>query len=286
MKLIADSGSTKTDWSLVDKNGESRDFSTVGLNPVVLGEAGFADLIKSELLPLLPSVSEVNEIYFFGAGCTPEQSVMVSRLFSGLFPGVSKVVVDSDLTGAAISLCGHTMGIACILGTGSNSCLYDGERILQNTPALGYILGDEGSGAVLGRKFLNAILKGQLPAALRDAFMEEYSLTLPIIINKVYREPLANKFLASISLFVAKHIDNQSVESLVVDNFRSFLDINVRPYYNNPALVAMESEITVNCVGSLAYHYENQLRKAAALEGMKIGRIIKSPIDGLKKYFF
>lgn len=285
MKLIADSGSTKTDWALLGSDGVSCGFTTTGINPVVLDRNVMENLLKSELLPRVPDTSAVKEVRFYGAGCTPSQSPVVKALLETLFPS-ARVVVDSDLMGAAIALCGDSLGIACILGTGSNSCLFDGERILQNTPALGYILGDEGSGAVLGRLFLNALLKGQLPQQLRDEFLREYSLTLPIIINKVYREALANRFLASISPFVAKHIENQVVEGVVVANFRSFLNINVRPYFRDALAAIHDEELCVNFVGSMASCYEPQLRKALELEGMKMGKIMKSPIEGLKKYFF
>jgi len=285
MKLIADSGSTKTDWVVIDKNGELERFTTVGMNPIMLGREKFSDLIICELQPRLSAVSKIKEIYFYGAGCTPEQSVIVRDVFASHFTSADTIVVDSDLMGAAIALCGKNKGVACILGTGSNSCLYDGEKIIQNTPALGYILGDEGSGAVLGRRFLNALLKGILPEAIKEEFLKEYSLTLACIINKVYREPMANRFLASVSPFVYKHIDNQQVAGLVVSVFCEFLRVNVRPYYVNPSIVGHESQLVVNFVGSMAHYYEPQLRKAAELENVKIGIILKSPIDGLKKYY-
>ncbi len=177
---------------------------------------------------------------------------------------------------AARALCGHEQGIACILGTGANSCLYDGEGIVQNTPALGYILGDEGSGAVLGRMFMNAIFKNPAFAAIRDAYLEEQQLTMADVIRRVYREPMANRFLASTSLFIGKHIDNPLLHALVTENFRQFFRRNIVPY-GRP-------ELPVHFVGSMASHYQPQLYEAAAAEGFTIGRILKSPMDGLVAY--
>ena len=178
--------------------------------------------------------------------------------------------------GAAHALCGHQEGIACILGTGANSCLYDGERIVQNTPALGYILGDEGSGAVLGRKFINALYKGRLPQGLREVFEQEMNLTMSTVIQRVYKEPQANRFLASLSLFIGKHLDMPEVRQLVVENFREFLRNNVKPY-GRP-------ELPVSFVGSMAYHYESELREAVQLEGLVVGKILKRPVSSLIRF--
>lgn len=284
MKLIADSGSTKTDWLLVDGGEEVKSVCTLGLNPVILGKHGMEEIIKKELLPTLTQYAQVEEIFFYGAGCTPEQIPMVKDVLAVFFVSAHTIIVDSDLMGAARALCGRNKGVACILGTGSNSCLYDGNEIIQNTPALGYILGDEGSGSVLGRLFLNAILKGVLPHELRDEFLAEYDLTIPIIINKVYRQPMANRFLASISLFVAKHLDIQEVRSIVVANFRNFLRVNVKPYFHNCSVEDSSIEMVVNFVGSMAYYYKDELMMAASYEGMKVGMVEKSPIGLLKKF--
>ena len=189
---------------------------------------------------------------------------------------ISACDVYSDLLGAARAVCGRREGIACILGTGANSCLYDGERIVQNTPALGYILGDEGSGAVLGRRLLNALYKGRLPQHLREAFEQETSLTMSDVIERVYRQPLANRFLASLSPFVARHLDEPALRNMVIDHFREFLRHNVAPY-NAP-------QLPVGFVGSMAFHYQAELREAAHQEGFIMGDVMKSPIDGLLRY--
>ena len=193
--------------------------------------------------------------------------------------------MESDLVGAARALCQHSRGIACILGTGANSCLYDGLRIVANTPALGYILGDEGSGAVLGIRFLNALFKGQLPDELRQEFVTETGLSLDAIIQRVYRQPLANRFLASLSPFIHRHIDLQQVEAMVIDHFRQFIRKNIQPYYDNPRLKeALPISPELHVTGSVGFHYQRQLAAAAALEGMRLGRVMGSPMEGLIGY--
>ena len=182
----------------------------------------------------------------------------------------------SDLMAAARALCQHEAGMACILGTGANSCLYDGEKIVQNTPALGYILGDEGSGSVLGRMFLNAIFKNPLFADIRDEFLQANKMTQADIIRKVYREPMANRWLASLSPFIHDHLAVPVVRQLVVDNFCEFFRKNLRPY--------QRLDLPVHFVGSMAHHFSKQLEEAAQEEGFIMGNILQSPIEGLLEY--
>ena len=274
MILIADSGSTKTDWALIDKaSGSVSRFSSCGLNPIVLGIEKVREMLEAEVLPEISDISSVEAIRFYGAGCTPAKIPEMKTVFSELFPSAGDIIVASDMLGAAIAACGQEMGITAILGTGSNSCLYDGKKIIQNTPCLGYILGDEGGGAVLGKIFFNGILKGTLPKALCDTFFKETGLTQAIIIEKVYRGEAPNKFLASMSPFIHEHLDVKELEELVVNNFRAFFRNNITQY-GHP-------EIPVNFVGSMAFHYYEQLHKAAEQEGFIIGKMIKSPIEPL-----
>jgi N-acetylglucosamine kinase-like BadF-type ATPase len=279
MILIADSGSTKTDWVLIGHDGEMvGEVTTAGMNPYHLTDEELSDVLKD--MTLLSSLGEGNDedvsLFFYGSGCTPEQISRLCTLLQKSFPQISSFDIQSDLMGAARALCGHQEGIACILGTGANSCLYDGERIVQNTPALGYILGDEGSGAVLGRNFLNALYKGRLSQGLREAFEQDMSLTMSAVIQQVYREPMANCFLASLSLFIWKHLDVPEVRQLVVENFREFLRNNVKPY-GRP-------ELPIGFVGSMAYHYESELREAVEQEGLVIGKIMKRPVSSLIRF--
>ena len=271
MKLIADSGSTKTDWVLTDENGIVGRYHTQGINPVHQAEDDILDILRSELLPQLSH--SPSAVFFYGSGVRPELEPVVARLLTTVFPSATTVEAHSDLLGAARAVCGRSEGIACILGTGANSCLYDGHEIVKNTPALGYILGDEGSGASLGIKFLNALYKGFLPQSVVDDFQQEVGLSVADVIARVYRQPMANRFLASLSPFVKAHLDVPEISQLVVDNFRTFFRRNIVPY-GRP-------DLPVSFVGSMAWHYADQLTEAAAAEGFQVGKIMKSPIDGL-----
>ena len=295
MILIADSGGTKSDWTLLHSpyphNWETvAAFQTQGISPIhqepdairqILGHDvvsqlstfSRAALINSKVLDT-PLLSQI-EVFFYGSGCTPAHVPMMKQMLAQVFPS-NKVEVHSDLMAAARGLCQHEPGIACILGTGANSCLYDGQNIVQNTPALGYILGDEGGGAVLGRLFMNAIFKNPQFADIREDYLSETGLTQADIINKVYREPLANRFLATTSPYIQKHLDNPYLSDMVVQNFRQFFRCNIVPYQH--------PELPVHFVGSMAYHYEEQLVRAAEIEGFNLGHIVKSPMEGLIAY--
>lgn len=271
MKIIADSGSTKTDWCVTGEDGFSTKITTQGINPFHMTEERVGEILREELLPSLPTgKGDVTDIEFYGAGCTKEKIPVMEGVLRKVFPVCLNVTVDSDLLGAAKALCGNEEGIACILGTGANSCLYDGSRIVMNTSPMGYVLGDEGSGAVIGKTFVGELYKG----CHRDfitVFETETGLTQADIIQCVYREPLPNRFLASLCPFVSKHISEQEwIASMVVDCFRLFFMRNVS-HYNRP-------DLPVNFVGSIAFYFEKQLRQAAEAEGYKVGKIMKSPL--------
>ena len=274
MKLIADSGSTKTDWALVSDEGSVSVFHTQGINPVHQDAVAIRRILTDELEPQLQQ-APIDEVFFYGSGVRPAEEAGVCMLLRESF-GAALVEAHSDLLGAARALCGHGEGLACILGTGANSCLYDGLDIVSNTPPLGYILGDEGSGAVLGVTLVNALYKGLLPDSLRSDFEQEYALTLDQIIMRVYRQPLPNRFLASLSPFVSAHLDQQQVCQLVVDHFRRFLQRNVATYHR--------PDLPLSAVGSIAYFFCEQLGQAAALEGYTIGRVERSPLRLLVDY--
>ncbi len=271
MLLVCDSGSTKSEWIIVNDSCIVKHFFTGGLNPSVMGLEVFEQRIASELLPEISAV-DITELEFYGAGCTDDLIPCVADIMKRHMPNASEMIVAGDLLGAAKAACGNDEGIAAILGTGSNSCLFDGKKIIRNTPALGFILGDEGSGAVLGRIFLNAVLKGLLPQSVTIDFEAEFSLSLADIICKVYREGSPNKFLASMSPFIHRHLNINAVRMLVVNNFRDFFTHNIAQYGRK--------DLPVNCVGSMAFHFESELREAAQLEGYTIGKVIKSPVDG------
>ena len=295
MILIADSGSTKTDWTLLNSKPEQpcdiiATFHTQGITPIhqspdvirqILGQELMsqlstfprASLIQSGVLenPLLSNL----QVFFYGSGCTLAHVPMMKQMLGEVF-SPQKVEVHSDLMAAARALCQHEAGIACILGTGANSCLYDGSDIVQNTPALGYILGDEGSGSVLGRLFMNAIFKNPDFAAIRDEYLAQEKLTQAAIINKVYREPMGNRFLASTSLYIRQHIDNPLLRDLVVRNFWQFFRSNIVPY--------QRPDLPVHFVGSMAANYPRLLQEAAEAEGFHVGRVMQSPMEGLVAY--
>lgn len=273
MKLIADSGSTKTDWCLLRGGNDAARFSGQGINPFQQDAATIEKIVSDGPLSCLPDAVRVDEIYFYGAGCRDEMRPMLRGIFARCFPAATVIEINSDMLAAARALFANGEGIACILGTGSNSCLYDGGKIVSNVSPLGYILGDEGSGAVLGRLFVNAIFKGCLPNGVRDRFLRDSGLALSEIINKVYREPLANRFLAGLSVYIHDYLPDSGVEALVVDNFRDFFRKNVALYCRR--------DIPVGAIGSIAFYYERQLREAAGMEGFRLEYVRKSPMDGL-----
>lgn len=276
MRLLADGGSTSVDWRLVDNGKEITRISTKGANPFFRTTEDISKELEASLMPHING-NKINSVHFFGAGCAfPEKNKIVELAIAEHIPSV-EIEVGSDLVAAARGLCGHEKGIACIIGTGSNSCFYDGENIVDNVSPLGYILGDEGSGAVLGRLFVGACLKNQLTPGLKEKMLEEMSLTPAEILDRVYKQPLANRFLATFSLFINKHIEDKTVYNLVYNAFRDFFLKNVMQYdYKNNL---------VHFTGSVAFAYEHVLRNVADELDIKIGNITSSPMEGLIKYY-
>ncbi len=272
MKLIADSGSTKTDWKVLENGQLKKQFQTAGLNPVVMGIVRFSEILSVQLLTELQDFT-ITEVEFYGAGCTVEAIPEVRSVFVKLLPTAQNITVASDMLGAARSVCRQEEGIVAILGTGSNSCLYDGKAIVANTPPLGFILGDEGSGAVLGRLFLNALLKNRLPEEVMRDFIAKFGLSRQDVITRVYRGEAPNRFLASLSPFIKKHLHISPVREIVVQNFRNFFSNNLCQY--------QRPDLAVHCVGSMVFYYRAELEEAAQMEGFAIGNVIKSPIGGL-----
>ena len=278
MILIADSGSTKTDWALISPSVLSSQLSVLssqGLNPVHQSRETILQILRSELLPQLDS-SEIESVFFYGSGVRPEMEPVMANLLREVFPQAETIEAHSDLLGSARARCGHNYGIASILGTGANSCLYDGTSIVMNTPAMGYILGDEGSGASLGKRLLHDLYKGVLSEKVKASFETETGLVMPEIINKVYRQPLPNRFLASLSTFIHTHLDIPEMRQLVIDTFVDFFRFNIAPY--------QRPDLPVSFVGSIAYFFESELREAAESQGFTLGTILRSPIEGLIRF--
>lgn len=274
MILIADSGSTKTDWCMVENGETILRFKTKGINPFFQTEGEIQKEIETGLLPGLNGIQPA-AIYFYGAGCAfPEKNEMIRRAINRYLP--ASVEVGSDLLAAARALCGNRPGIACILGTGSNSCQYDGKEIVKSISPLGFILGDEGSGAVLGKLLIGDVLKDQLPAALKDQFLAEYALTPALIMDRVYRQPFPNRFLAGFSPFISAHLDEPAIWELATRSFMAFFTRNVMQYDY--------LELPVHFVGSVAWHYQIMLKDIAFNLGIRPGTIIQSPMDGLIAY--
>ena len=271
--LIADSGSTKTDWILTTSENSILEVETLGINPVRDSRDAIFDIIKNHLASQLPEEYKVDQIFFYGAGCIDPYKKNIAEVLISIFGSDTRIAVESDLLGAARALCGNQAGIACILGTGSNSCLYDGKEIIANTSPLGYILGDEGSGAFLGKTLVGNILKKIFSQKLQDSFFKKYGLTPSIIINKVYREPMPNRFLASLVPFLAEHREEPEIHDMLIGAFRLFFVRNVKAY-GHP-------EMEINCVGSIAFYFKQEITDAAAKEGLKMGKILQKPAQDL-----
>ncbi|HBG57696.1 MAG TPA: ATPase [Porphyromonadaceae bacterium] len=273
--LIADSGATKTDWCLTHGGQIVQQFSTKGFSPVYQSEEEIAEEVRLHVYPLLKE-KKVRSIHFYGTGCIPEKIPLVKNALSQSFPAET-ICVYSDLIAAAHSLCGHEAGIACILGTGSNSCEWNGKEIVKQISPLGFILGDEGSGASLGKQLVSDALKNQLPEGLKDAFLNEYGLTTASIIDKVYRQPFPSRFLAGLAPFLMKHLDVPHIRRIVTRSFSDFFDRNVMQYNYQ--------KNKVNFVGSIAWHYADLLKEVAHQKNIGIGEIAQSPMPGLIRFY-
>lgn len=256
-------------------------FTTVGINPVrdsdehiaaVVGEA--AQTVAHQLATAAAAAPGggplVGEVHFYGAGCLPQFTAALRQRLQAAF-ATPAVEVASDLLGAARALLGRSEGIACILGTGSNSCLYDGCDIVDNVPALGWILGDEGSGAVLGRLLVGDVLKRRLEPQLAQEFMQRFALTQEAVIDAVYRQPMPNRFLASLVPFLAEHREAPNVRRLLVGAFSAFFERNVMAYGR--------TDLPAGFVGGVAYQFEDELREAAAAAGCRVGTVLRNPME-------
>ena len=232
--------------------------------------------MESELVPFIDSM-HVKEVFFYGAGCTEvEQCIVVEDALAPVFPD-ARVKVENDLLGAARALCGHQEGIACILGTGSNSCYYDGKKITDNVPSLGYILGDEGSGAHIGKKLLKEVMALSAPADIRQLFSDKFNYTRVDILTHLYNHEMPSRFLSSFMLFINENIGHPFIRNLVLDSFRDFFILQVMKY---PKYL----QVPVCCTGSVAFYFSDILKEAAKEKGIEINKITQSPVDGLIEY--
>lgn len=279
MILIADSGSTKTDWRLINDEKKIHPYTTIGLNPYFQTTEQISEEIRKDLVSRMPAeaVESDLDIYFYGAGCSNiSMCKVVEKALKNNFSDAN-IEVNHDLLAAARALCGNEEGIAAIMGTGSNSCYYDGKRIVENMPSLGYLLGDEGSGAHIGKKFITAYLSEELPKAISTDFYDTYKLNKGDIFEHVYRKPLPNKFLASFSKYIHQNIQNQYLSDLVKNCFRQFFDKHICKY-------SKHKSVPFYCVGSVGFYYNDILKSVASEKGVKVGKITEFPIEELVQF--
>lgn len=275
IKLIADSGSTKTEWCIL-KNNKKTLFTTQGMSPYFVNASQAEGIISREVIPSLKK-NKVDEIYFYGTGCkNPANLKMFTKVFKKLFPG-AKVSVDNDLSGAAKALCGDKKGIACILGTGSNSCYYDGKKIVKNSPGLGFILGDEGSGAYLGKKVIQHYLYNVFDEDLRARFDAKFVTTDSEIIESVYKKPLPNRYLASFVSFLIENRGHYMIENIIEDGLNDFFYTHVISYKES-------SKLPIHFTGGVAFGFREIVKQLCYNYELQPGIFLRTPMEGLVKY--
>lgn len=276
MKLIADSGASKSDWILIQTSGEKLGFQLAGLNPYYLSTAQTVEILSKELTPFIEA-DKVDELYFYGAGCSSVyKCMMLEDAFQQLFKQ-AHIFIDSDLLGSARSLFGNSEGIVCILGTGSNACFYDGGKITDKIISLGYFFGDEGSGAHMGKNFIREYLLKKLPENINESFKKKFNYTRDNILDAVYNLPFPNKFLASFGDFYADHISDPYIQNLITNSFREFFE-------NQLCQLKNYKDYPVSFTGSIAFYFEPTLRKVARDFDVEIGQILRTPINALAAY--
>ena len=275
MILIADSGSSKTDWCLIKEDGEKQYFNTEGYNPYFVDTAYIVNSLQQHL-PEGISNTEIAEVYYYGAGCFPGKDYVLSDSINTVF-NRARIFIELDLLAAARALLGRRPGFAAILGTGTNTCRYDGQKIIENIDSLGYILGDEGSGTSIGKKLLGDYIRGCMPDEVKALFYETFHLDKEAIFERVYGQPFGNIFCADFSKFVNEHIRDAYFYNLVKTSFHDLFG-NLVSRYND------YKSWSFNCVGSVGYTFKEILGEVATQFDMPLGKIIKAPIDGLITY--
>jgi len=275
IQLIADSGSTKAEWCLLDGQ-KKRKIVTQGISPYFLSSMQIKSILEKELLPgLKAAVPQI--IHFYGTGCSnPENVSIVKQALRKLFTAAD-IKVTSDLMGAAKALCGDEKGVACILGTGSNSCYYNGRKIVDNSPGLGFILGDEGSGAYMGKKVVQYFLYNTFDPDLMDRFKAKYNTNSTTILDAVYRQPLPNRYLAGFVGFLVENRGHFMIENIIEDSFNDFFFTHICKYKESWTL-------PIHFTGSVAYGFKDVLKEMCQSYELELGNVLKQPIDGLIKY--
>lgn len=272
MILIADSGSTKTDWRVIDEDQKIHQARTEGLNPYLVSHERMVEVLREQLYPQLRSI--IREVHFYGAGCSTEASSNKVSLALGDVFHDAELTVNNDQLGAARALCGKEAGIACILGTGSNTCLYDGTQIVDNIPPLGYILGDEGSGSNIGKELINRYFRRELPADIKERLEKRFDMSKENVLDKVYRESYPNRYMASFAKFVFQNLKDPYMMRMVYELFARFFDKTIAHYENH-------QQYKIHFTGSIAFYFANLLRQVANEKGLRVFNILETPIAGL-----
>lgn len=275
MIIVADSGSTKTDCRIIDEGKEILQVKTKGINPYYMTSQEVGELLEREFEN--HQNLNIDQVFFYGSGCSSDSNKQIIRkAFASIYPNVV-VAVEHDLMAAARSLCGHERGIACILGTGSNSALYDGNDIIENVPSLGYILGDEGSGNHLGRKLVQAYYKNKLSSVIKTKFDQQFGFSIGDILENIYKKDMPVRFFAQFSGFIYENLSDPSIHDLVYQSFSSFIVENIERY------TGYQLE-TIHFTGSVAYYYKDILSLCCQDYGLQLGSVVKEPIDGLLSF--
>lgn len=275
VKLIADSGSTKAEWCLLN-GSKKKMITTQGISPYFLNAQQIQELLEKELMPRIKN-NLPDEVYYYGTGCLSTENVKLVKAALQKVFGKIKITVDHDLMGAARALCGNEQGVACILGTGSNSCYFNGKKIIKNSPGLGFILGDEGSGAYLGRKVVQHFLYNTFDPDLMDRFNAKYNTDAAQILEAVYKGPLPNRYLAGFTGFLVENRGHYMIENIIEDSFNDF-------FFNHLYKYKESWTRPIHFIGSVAYGFRDVLKDMCSNYELQLGRILKHPMDGLVRY--
>ncbi len=273
--LIADSGATKCEWRLVEK-GKKKTIFTQGISPYFLNKEQIHSLLVKELLPKIKNAS-ISAVHFYGTGLSNKDNAsIVRKVLKSLFPKAT-IEVQTDLLAAARALCGNEKGVACILGTGSNSCYYDGKKIVKNSPGLGYVLGDEGSGAYLGKKVVQYYLYKTFDEDMMSSFEKRFQISPIEILDHVYKQPLANRYLASFAIFLAENRGHYMIENIIEDGLNDFFFTHLYKYRESWTM-------PIHFIGSIAFGFRDVLQDLCDTYELELGQVLKAPMQGLIAY--
>ncbi len=275
VQLIADSGSTKCEWCLL-YNGKKKIINTHGISPYFVKREQIVDLLEQDLVPELKNI-EIEELHFYGTGMGNPSNEKIVRLALKEVFSTADITLEDDLLGAARALCGHEKGIACILGTGANSCYYNGKKIVKNSPGLGYILGDEGSGAYLGKKVIQYYLYNTFDEDLMHRFNKHFNVSKDDILDSVYKKPLANRYLASYAIFLAENRGHYMIENIIEDGLNDFVFNHLYKYEES-------WKMPINFTGSIAFGFKDVLQDLCNTYELELGKVLQSPMDGLVEF--